>query len=284
MLLVRVVSDIEKRQNDDREARRRGFFRRWGRRGLRLGGPADLQRIDPDWLGDVLEFGRAEVGDRQIEPALYLPVGLLGETDRARRGDPLQPRRDIDAISHQIAVALLDDVAEMNADAKLDATLRRQAGVAFDETVLHLDRAAHGVDHAAELNKRAVAGALDDAPVVRVDRGIDQIAAQPAEPRQRAILVGAGEPAVTDDVRDQDRRDFPHSRHGAPSRARLAQMPTGRRGPMAPKPPGMPRRLPEWRRGAFQPTFRKLLHLSLAPRRSHVLTKVLHQTERKKRS
>ena len=63
----------------------------------------------------------------------------------------------------------------------------------------------------------AVAGALDDAPVMRVDGGIDQIAAQPPEPRQRAILVRAGEPAVADDVRNQDRRDLPGSRHGASS-------------------------------------------------------------------
>ena len=108
--------------------------------------------------------------------------------------------------------ALLDDVAEMNADAELDAALGRHAGVALDHAVLHLDRAAHRVDHAAELDEAAVAGALDDAPVMRGDGGIDQIAAQPPEPRQRAILVRAGEPAVADDVGDQDRRDFPGSR------------------------------------------------------------------------
>ena len=106
----------------------------------------------------------------------------------------------------------------MNADAELDAALGRQAGVALDEAVLHLDRAAHRVDHAAELDEAAVAGALDDAPAMRVDRRIDQIAAQPPQPRQRAILVRAGEPAVADDVRDQDRRDFPGSRHGALTR------------------------------------------------------------------
>ena len=44
--------------------------------------------------------------------------------------------------------------------------------------VLHFDRAAHRVDHAAELDEAAVAGALDDAPVMRGDGGIDQIAAQ----------------------------------------------------------------------------------------------------------
>ena len=93
-----------------------------------------------------------------------------------------------------------------------------EAGVALDHAVLHLDGAAHGVDHAAELDQAAVAGALDDAPVVGVDRRIDQVAAQAPQPRQGAILVGAGEPAVADDIRDQDRRDFPGSRHGALTR------------------------------------------------------------------
>jgi hypothetical protein len=87
MLLLRVAADIGERQDDDRETRRHGFFRRWGRHGLRLGGRADLQRIEPDRLGDVLELGRAEVADRQIEPPLNLPVGLLGQTDRAGVGD-----------------------------------------------------------------------------------------------------------------------------------------------------------------------------------------------------
>jgi len=39
--------------------------------------------------------------------------------------------------------------------------------------VLHLDRAAHRIDHAAELNEAAIAGALDDAPAMRGDRGIN---------------------------------------------------------------------------------------------------------------
>ena len=63
----------------------------------------------------------------------------------------------------------------MNADAKLDAAVRQQAGVVLDEAVLRLDRAAHPVDHAAELDETAVAGALDDAPMMRGDRGVNQI-------------------------------------------------------------------------------------------------------------
>ncbi len=107
------------------------------------------------------------------------------------------------------AVALLDDVAQMDADAELDAALRRQAGVALDDRVLDLDRAAHGVDDAAELDQGAVARALHDAAVVKRDRGIDQIAAQRPQPRQRALLIRTGEPAEPDPVGGQDRRQLP---------------------------------------------------------------------------
>ena len=65
----------------------------------------------------------------------------------------------------------------MDADAEFDAPLGRQTGIALDHAVLHFDRAAHGVDHAAELDEAAVPSALDDAPMMGVDGGIDQIAA-----------------------------------------------------------------------------------------------------------
>ena len=47
---------------------------------------------------------RTEVGDLQIQPRLDLAIGVLRQTDRARRRDPLEPRRNIDAVAHQIAV------------------------------------------------------------------------------------------------------------------------------------------------------------------------------------
>ena len=91
------------------------------------------------------------------------------------------------------------------------------AGVAVDHRVPDFNRVAHDVDHAAELDDRAVAGALDDAPVMHGDSRIDQIAAQRPQPRQYAILVRPGESAVTDDIRNQDRRDLPRFCHGGPS-------------------------------------------------------------------
>ena len=95
--------------------------------------------------------------------------------------------------------------------------LGRQARVALDHAVLHFDRAAHGVDHAAELDDAAVAGALDDAAVMEGDGRIDQVAAQRPEPRQNAILVRSREPAIADNIRNQNRRNFPGLAHGAPS-------------------------------------------------------------------
>ena len=74
---------------------------------------------------------------------------------------------------------------------------------------------AHRADHATKVDENAIAGPLDGASMVRGDRGINQIAAQRAQPRQRSLLVGPGEPAVADNIGDQDRRDFPGLAHGA---------------------------------------------------------------------
>jgi hypothetical protein len=90
--------------------------------------------------------------------------------------------------------------AEMNADSEFYPTLDRQARIAFDHAVLHFDRAAHGIDDAAELNESAVPGSLDDAPVMQGDGRVEQVAAQRTQPRQGAILVRAGEPAIADHV------------------------------------------------------------------------------------
>ena len=133
------------------------------------------------------------IGDDEIEPSLDLPVGILGKADRARRGDALQSRSDIDAVAHQVAVALFDDVAQMNPDAEHDAATLRHAGVALDHGVLNFDRAAHRVDDAAKLDDCAVAGALDHAPIVHGDSGVgwDRCAAHEAAERVRSSSAPA---------------------------------------------------------------------------------------------
>src|SRR6202030_2698912 len=116
------------------------------------------------------------IADIHIEPGLDLPIGVLGEADRARVGDAFQPRRNVDAIAHRVAVVLLHDVAKVHADAEFDSPVLRHAGVALRHRVLNFDRAPHRVDHATELDDRAVARPLDHPALVYGDGGIDQIA------------------------------------------------------------------------------------------------------------
>ena len=85
----------------------------------------------------------------------------------ARFGDAFETRRDVDAVAHQIAVRLLDHVAQVNPDAELDALVGGQAGVAPGHRTLHIDCAPYCVDHAAELHDTAIAGALNDATAVQ---------------------------------------------------------------------------------------------------------------------
>src|SRR6516225_7706719 len=154
-------------------------------------------------LDDVLELGWAEIGHREVEPPLDLPVGLLGEANRARLCDALQACGDIHAVAHQVAVALLHNIAEMNADTEFDALVGRDLGVALDHRPLDFDGAVHRIDDTAEFNDAAVASALDDAAMMHGDGGVDQVAPKGPEPRERAILVRASKPRITDDVSDQ---------------------------------------------------------------------------------
>jgi hypothetical protein len=145
-----------------------------------------------------------------------LPIGILREADGARLGYPLQSRGNVYAIAHQVAVALLDNVAQMNADAKLDAAFGRQAGVALNHAVLQFDAAAHGIDDAAKFDQSAIAGALHHAAGMHSDGRIDQIAAERPQPRQYAILVRTGKPAVSDHIRRKYRRELLVPGHNEP--------------------------------------------------------------------
>src|SRR5262245_55527872 len=82
--------------------------------------------------------------------------------------DLLKPGGDVDPIAEDV-VALDDDVAEVDANAESNAAIFWNVDGLGDHRCLHLDRAAHGIDHARELQQQAVAGGLDDAAAVTGD-------------------------------------------------------------------------------------------------------------------
>ena len=145
-----------------------------------------------------------------------MAIGVLRKTNAARTSNALKARRDIDPVAHQVAVALLDNIAEMDADAELDATVRWKTSVAIDHSILYLDGAAHGVNNAAKLDEAPVAGALHHATVMDRGGGGDQIAPERPQPRKCPLLVGTGKPAVSDHIRRKNGCEFAGLRHGSP--------------------------------------------------------------------
>jgi hypothetical protein len=127
----------------------------------------------------------------------------------------------------------------VDANTELYPPVLRHPSIALDQAILHLNRAADGVDDAAELDDCAVAGALDDAAVMRGDRGIDEIAAQPPDTRKRALFVGAGEPAVTDNIGNQNSRELTGFAHCVALRltTSTARASNHRKSPLSPGSP-----------------------------------------------
>jgi hypothetical protein len=66
----------------------------------------------------------------------------------------------------------------MDADAKLDAALGRQASVALDHPALNLDCAANCINDASKFNQDPVARPLNYAAMMQRDGGVEQIAAE----------------------------------------------------------------------------------------------------------
>ena len=126
----------------------------------------NVERKELHRLRDVLEPVFAEIAHSEIESGSNLSIGVLGKTYGARIGHALKASRNIDPVAHEVAVALFDDVAEVNAHPEFDAAVWRKPGVTLDHAALEFDRAAHGFDHAAKLDKNAVAGSLDDPPLM----------------------------------------------------------------------------------------------------------------------
>jgi hypothetical protein len=96
--------------------------------------------------------------------------------------------------SYAVAIEVIafdDHVAEIDADAQLDAALRRDAGVSLEHRLLHRDRAAHRIDDAGKFHQHAVAGGLDDPATVLGYLRIEELAAQRFEAFERAFLVRA---------------------------------------------------------------------------------------------
>jgi hypothetical protein len=157
----------------------------------------------------ALAAGRARqahvvVGDLGFAPDLAM--GVVRDADAAGIGNPFQARGDVDAIAENIVV-IDDDVADVDADAEFDPLDLWDVDIAGSHAALDLDRAAHGVDGAAELDQHAVAGRLDDAAAILGDLGVDQRLAAGFQAGEGSFFIASHQPAVAGNIGGQDCRE-----------------------------------------------------------------------------
>nr|WP_292598640.1 hypothetical protein [Mesorhizobium sp.] len=138
-----------------------------------------------------------------VELVPHLPVGIVGEADAARLRDLFETRSDVHAIAEDIAV-FDDDVADVDADAQLDAPSFRNGPVSLEHGALHGNGAGHRLNDRGKLQQQTVAGRLDDMALVLGDERVDQLLAVRLEGGQRLRLVLAHQARVTYDIGRDD--------------------------------------------------------------------------------
>src|SRR5262249_6706419 len=115
------------------------------------------------------------------------------------------------------------NVADIDADSKLDTFVGRDVSVAFRHAALNINSAAHSVDNTDELHQDPVACCLDNATAMLGDFRINQFLAMNFEIVKSAFCVGAHEAAVAGNIAGQNRGKSALDailRHVEPTRSR----------------------------------------------------------------
>ncbi len=162
--------------------------------------PVQVYRVKPDDT-DTQSVALSTAGE-----ALPLPdkpsIAVLPFDNMS--GDPEQ-EYFADGIAEDV-VTVDDDIANVDAHAVGNAAVFGHLHVAPHYGALNVNSEENGIDSAAKLHQRAIAGQLYDAPVILGALRLDQLFPVPFECGERSRLVLAHEAAVADHVGRQDRR------------------------------------------------------------------------------
>ena len=164
-----------------------------------------LDLVDVNRAGDVLERLLADVAQRQAELAEDRFAHRPRNADAARFGERLEPRRDIDPVAVS-AGSVVDDVAEIDADAQQHPTLRGNVEVALRHDLLDGDGAFDRAHGARELRHDSVACDVYDSAAVLRDEREDRRLVR-FEIAHRRFFVAPHEARIAGDIRGQDGRE-----------------------------------------------------------------------------
>src|SRR5262249_9421786 len=140
----------------------------------------------------------------QGELGLHLIIDRPRDAEAAGLGQALQPRRNIDSIAVD-ALALDDDISQVDADTKLHTALHGQRGVPGFELVLDGDGALYRFDHAGKLRQQVVPWGVHDAPPVLLDESGHHLAIRRYSTHGCRLIL-AHEAAIPLDICAEDRR------------------------------------------------------------------------------
>jgi hypothetical protein len=155
--------------------------------------------------GDILDLLLAHVLEGDCDLVAHLLMRRGADTNPARLSQGFQRGRDIHAVTEDVAM-LDDNVAEVDADAKLDAALHRHPRVATYHLALNFDRAAHRVDDACKLDEKTVASGLDDPAPMLGDLRVAQFLAVGAQRSEGPLFVLAHQSRIACDIHSKDCR------------------------------------------------------------------------------
>ena len=141
----------------------------------------ELQHKSLNRPGDVLQIEGAKLLEREIEPVMHMVAHRSRDADTTRRTFGLKPCRDIHRVAMQVG-SVGNRVANVDADAKADGSIRRLVAVVDWNLLLHLHGTAHRPVDAVEHDEQGIAAGLDDPAAMLLDRRVDQVAAESAQP------------------------------------------------------------------------------------------------------
>ncbi len=174
--------------------------------------------VDVDRIRDVFYTALAAVREKELGQGARLIVDALADAYRSRRRQGLEPSRDIDAVS--VNVALIDqDVARVDPDPQLDTVLLLLIRLSRGKPALDIERTTYRVDRARELDQQSVAHAAHETSVIFVDCRLDQFTRMASKARMRLVLAAAHHAAVIDDIGQ-------HNGHQSPTLRRPARLPS----------------------------------------------------------
>ena len=146
----------------------------------------------------------AEIIPANRQFALDLLVDAAGNAHSTGLRESLQPRRDIDAIAHQV-VALDHHVADVDSDAELHPAVVGERGCQSSMLCWIFKRGAHCLHGAGEFRNDAVAGAAEDPAFVRADDRGDPLATVLKRPIG-SLLIGAHHAGIARAIGGEDCR------------------------------------------------------------------------------